>query len=153
MRWRGTALLAIVLSGCSSARLRIAPLPTLSFGVDSSFAEAIAPGVVHRTIRSSEGPWAIEVLDVRLDRCTALRAVKGFPGAVGRKTTTAMLTALDDTMRVLGGVNADFFRFDPAGSADQCTGDRRSSLHRPLPTTGAGGRLEWTCPNCRVQRA
>jgi hypothetical protein len=55
------------------------------------------------------------VLDVSLDRCTTLRAVKGFAGAIGRERTSTLLQRLNDSVEVLGGVNADFFLFTPPG--------------------------------------
>ncbi len=111
----GVLLLVTLAAACAKAPPRVAPLATMPFSVDSSVTTVIAPGVVYRSIRSAEGPWAIEVLDVRLDRCVSLRAVKGFPGADGREKTSVLLKRLDDTTRVLGGVNADFFLFDPPG--------------------------------------
>lgn len=139
-------LLAVLLLGlaCAPAPPSPGPLPQLPFAVDSNTTEAIAPGVWHRTIRSSTGPWAIEVLDVRLDRCTTVRAVKGHPGAVGRRTTSAMLDALDDTMRVLGGVNGDFFLFKPAGlPTNALVIDGRvftGPSHRPVLAIDSSGR-------------
>jgi hypothetical protein len=112
---RAALLLLTGLAACSRAAPRIAPLPALPFALDSSSAHRVGPGVVHRSIRSPTGPWAIEVLEVSLDRCTGVRAVKGFPGAVGRERTSVLLERLADTVAVLGGVNAGFFLFDPPG--------------------------------------
>ncbi len=88
---------------------------------------------------------AIELLDVRLDRCTGVRAVKGFPGAVGRRKTSALLEALDDTVRVLGGANADFFLFKPAGlptNALVIDGRVYSGPNgRPVLAVDSGGRV------------
>jgi hypothetical protein len=89
----------------------IAPL-IFPFPVDTQRAERLAPGVIHRFIYSSDGPWAIHVLDVDRSACHSAVAVKGFPGPVGRKRTTLLLEELDSTGTVIGGVNADFFRPD-----------------------------------------
>jgi hypothetical protein len=81
----------------------------MPFSVDTARTETVADGVVHRFIYSSTGPWAINVLDVDLDRCNAIEAVKGASGAAGRVKTTDALTRLAASARVIGGVNADFF--------------------------------------------
>ena len=49
------------------------------------------------------------MLDVDLRRGYCAVAVKGAPGAVGRKKTSVLLTELQATRDVVGGVNADFF--------------------------------------------
>lgn len=108
-----TALVAAL--GCSPAATRLAPLPVLPFVLDSARVQVVARGVTHRFLHSSEGPWAIHLLDVALDRCITARAVKGFPGPVGRERTSTLLDRLADSVTVLGGVNADFFSFDPPG--------------------------------------
>jgi hypothetical protein len=101
------ALLAITLAACSG-RTRLPPL-ALPFPTDSVSEHVIADGVLYRSIRSPKGPWAIKVLDVDLSRCWSAVAVKGSPGAVGRKKTSVLLQELGATREVIGGVNADFF--------------------------------------------
>ncbi len=98
----------LAASGCAS-RTSIAPLPLLPFAPDSARAERLAPGVVHRFLYTSTGPWAIHVLDVNLDRCIAAVAVKGADSAAARIKTSDMLRDLATRSAVLGGVNADFF--------------------------------------------
>ncbi len=49
------------------------------------------------------------------DRCYSARAAKGGDVAVGRATTSAILTRLDSVADVVAGVNADFFLFAPPG--------------------------------------
>lgn len=111
VRWFTVLALAL---GCTGAPA-VVPMPRLPFAVDSVQTVAIAPGTWHRSIVSPTGPWSIDLLEVRLDHCTTLRAVKGVADSVGRRRTSALLSALADTIAVLGGVNADFFRFDPPG--------------------------------------
>src|SRR3954471_17856274 len=103
------AILLVALAACS--RPSLAPLP---FPVDTTRSEKIADGVTRRFIYSPKGPWAIHVLDVDLTRCNSAVAVKGAPGAIGRIKTSASLTTLSATERVLGGVNADFFSLTAA---------------------------------------
>jgi hypothetical protein len=87
----------------------------LPFPVDTSRAQSVAPGVTHRFVYSSAGPWAIHVLDIALDRCYSAMAIKGAHGAIGREKVSTMLRELARTHRVIGGVNADFFLFAPPG--------------------------------------
>ena len=101
------ASLALTVVAC--ARPGGAPPLTLSIPTDTVTSRLVADGVIHRHIRSPKGPWAIEVLDVDLSRGYCAVAVKGAPGAVGRKKTSVMLTELAATREVVGGVNADFF--------------------------------------------
>jgi hypothetical protein len=98
---------AISILGCA----RPAPVPAvvLPFPADTVRDETIAPGVVHRYIRSPAGPWVIHALDVDLSRCYTAVAVKGTMAAAGRRKTSDLLNALRDTSEVIGGVNADFF--------------------------------------------
>jgi hypothetical protein len=82
---------------------------------DSVSTEAVAPGVwLHRLV-SLRQPWRAYVLDVDLAACVSLRAVKGAPTAVGRATTSALLTGLPASERAIAAVNADFFLFAPPG--------------------------------------
>ena len=90
-------------------------VPTLPFPADSVRSAVVAPGVAHWYVYAPAGPWAIHALVVDRDRCWSARAVKGFPTEVGRERTSTLLQRLDDTVEVIGGVNADFFRFDPPG--------------------------------------
>ena len=69
----------------------------------------MAPGAYHHYAHSVSGPWAINTLLVDRAKCLEARAVKGFPTAEGREKTSVLLTRLDDTVNVVGGVNADFF--------------------------------------------
>ena len=102
-------LLSGLLALAACTRPSTIPPVTLPFAADTSRAEVIAPGVVHRYIRSSVGPWAIHALDVDLSRCYSAVAVKGAAGAAGRRRTSELLTELNRSREVVGGVNADFF--------------------------------------------
>lgn len=84
-------------------------LGAMPFPVDSARATVLADGVARRVIRSSKGPWTINVLYVDLDRCNAPEAVAGSNRAIGRVKTSDMLAALSHTQTVLAGVNGDFF--------------------------------------------
>jgi hypothetical protein len=99
----------MLLATACASRGGVAPIPPLPFATDSVRAERIADGVVRRFVYASSGPWAIHVLDVALNRCTAAVAVKGADSAAARIRTSVMLRDLATRTRVIGGVNADFF--------------------------------------------
>jgi hypothetical protein len=100
-------LAAVTVAAC--ARPATIPPATLPFPADTNVVRQIDRGVIERYIWSSRGPWAIHVLDVDLSQCYSAVAVKGAPGAVGRKKTSQLLAELNATRPVIGGVNADFF--------------------------------------------
>jgi hypothetical protein len=91
----------------------------LPFATDTLRSELLRPGVTYRYLHAPSGPWAIHLLDVALDQCYRAVAVKGAAGggkgAHGREKTSALLRELARREDVVGGVNADFFLFAPAG--------------------------------------
>lgn len=99
---------ALLLAGCAAQQTQVPP-GELPFAVLSARIEPVAEGVTHRVIRSSEGPWTINVLDVELGRCNTAEAVASGDSAITRMKTTEMLARLAHRETVLGGVNADFF--------------------------------------------
>lgn len=113
---RGTTVAAALLFvACATPRSSPMAPPPMPFPLDSSRAETVRPGATHWFLYSSRGPWAIHALVVDRDQCWSARAVKGFPTEVGREKTSVLLQRLDDSVEVVGGVNADFFKFDPPG--------------------------------------
>lgn len=113
MRPAAVALMLVAV-GCAGGPGPIPPLPALPFVADSVREQPLAPGATRWFVYASSGPWAIHVLDVDLS-CHRPVAVKGFVGAIGRERTSTLLERLNATQRVVGGVNADFFLFAPAG--------------------------------------
>lgn len=103
--------LALLLLAGACARPTVAPLAPrqFPFAVDSTRTYQLRPGVARHAVYSPAGPWVVQVLDVRLDRCFTAVAVKGSASAVGRRKTSVMLGELAATRDVVGGVNADFF--------------------------------------------
>lgn len=81
----------------------------MPFSVDSVRTQVVADGVARRMIRTSKGPWTINLLYVDLARCNVAEAVKGADSANGRFKMTDVLGALAMRERVVGGVNGDFF--------------------------------------------
>ncbi len=107
--------LAVLISACVHASLPPLNPASLPFATDTVRTQRVSDGVVHHFIYSPSGPWAIHVLDIRLDRCYSAVAVKGASGAVGRAKTSDLMRDLAQTRDVAGGVNADFFLFAPPG--------------------------------------
>lgn len=106
----GLLVLAQLLVACAGAPASVVPTPgKLPFAVLSNREEPVAPGVTHRVIRSLEGPWTINVLDVELDSCTTAEALASSDSVVSRMKTSEMLARLARREAVVGGVNADFF--------------------------------------------
>jgi hypothetical protein len=99
------------------ARPQFSPLKPAAFpfAVDTLRSRSLGDGARHHFIYSAAGPWAINALEVRLDKCLAPVAVKGGRSAIGRRKTSDLLASLDSTREVIGGVNADFFLFTPPG--------------------------------------
>ena len=93
-----------------------ADLPALRFEGDTGTTDTIGAGALHRAFLVRQGPWAIHVLDIDRAACWAPIAVKGLVGAAGRmKTSILAASAATENSVVAGGVNADFFFFDPPG--------------------------------------
>lgn len=123
---RGAAIgLLILAAGVACVRTgRIAPttarwsadLPPLRIQDDTGTTDTIAAGALHRSFLVRQGPWAIHVLDIDRSACWTPVAVKGASGAAGRTKTSALTaSAAGASAIVAGGVNADFFLFDPPG--------------------------------------
>lgn len=112
-----------ILTGCFRAA-GIAPvvprwsaeLPTPKLFGDTGITDTIARGALHRSFLVRQGPWAVHVLDIDRAACWQPVAVKGASGAAGRTRTSALTASMSTPdVQVAGGVNADFFLFDPPG--------------------------------------
>jgi len=99
----------------ASRERALAPLPTLA--ADSVRTDTIGPGLVHAYVWLARGPWAVHILDVDRSACWSAVAVKAGGQAVGRERPSEAVRALAARTReaVAGGVNADFFSFEPPG--------------------------------------
>ncbi|MDQ6612541.1 MAG: phosphodiester glycosidase family protein [Gemmatimonadota bacterium] len=125
-----------LLSACTRAggrNLRDERIDALARSVaDSVFAEQLAPGVrMLRLVHLAE-PWRAALLEVNLDACVSIRAVKGAAVAVGRTTTSALLAGIDPALRPLAAVNADFFLFTPPGVPTNAHVERGRLLSGPI---------------------
>lgn len=102
-------------AACTTGRRGASPWSANATVADSLSTETLAPGVVLHQVVRVHGPLRATVLDIDLSRCVDIRAVKGNNTAVGRSTTSALLSALPSSMRAIAAVNADFFLFTPPG--------------------------------------
>lgn len=107
-RW-GIQSLALGVLGCSRPSLPVLSPATFPFAIDSLRTQRVRDGVNHHFVYANAGPWAMHVLDVRLDRCYSAIAVKGGESATGRTKTSQLMSDLARSRDVVGGVNADFF--------------------------------------------
>src|SRR5688572_12184352 len=109
-----SALVALTLAACASQPVRSsAPQP------DSARDVRLANGVCYQYRWYASGPWAVHNVVVEPKACGAgFRTIKGNARMVGREGTSAMVARASDSLRVLAGINADFFSFDPPGVSE-----------------------------------
>ena len=115
--------IVVVFADCLRPRTRQAPPPRwdarlvpLRLDGDTGVVDTVAFGALHRSFLVRQGPWAVHVLDIDRNACWTPVAVKGASGAAGRSTTSSLVGSLAQTGgTVAGGINADFFLFDPPG--------------------------------------
>ena len=90
IRFAPAVAIAALVSGCRpSSAPALAPL-TLPFAVDSQRTASPRPGIVHRFVYASAGPWAINILEGHANRCWSLAALKSSGEAVGRERTSQL---------------------------------------------------------------
>ncbi len=110
-------LLIVLLATCAHHPPRpLSSIPRhIAAAADTVTSEQLAPGItLHHLVRIA-GPQRAHVLDIDLDACVSVQAVKGGTSAVGRQTTSALLRSIPDSLHAIAAVNADFFTFEPAG--------------------------------------
>src|SRR5690349_21483962 len=84
VRYAARAALALAaVAACHPASVGTWPpaLTAIPFPVEQVTSQQVAPGVVHRTLKSPAGPWTINILSVALDSCNRAEAVKGVDSA------------------------------------------------------------------------
>lgn len=112
MRTRPLGAALCCLAGtlaCTRAEFRELSPAAFPFAIDSIRTRALSGGARHHFLYAASGPWAVHVLEVRIDGCQAVAALKGARGATGRTKTSELLRARAESVHVVGGVNADFF--------------------------------------------
>lgn len=143
------AILAILvlLSACATGRgaRKETSWPVASTVADSIVTERLADGVrLHHLVRNAV-PLRAHVLDLDLDACVSVRALKGSSNAVGRTTTSALLAAIPAADAPIAAVNADFFSLTaplgvPVGALVQDGRVVAGPVNRPVLAFDAQGR-------------
>jgi len=91
--------------------LLISPFGQVSLSRDSTTVSAVRPGVIHKTLYRSEGPWVINVLEIDLlQPDLRIESAKGLDRVVGREPTSSVASRKNDSLvAVVAALNADFF--------------------------------------------
>ncbi len=117
--------------------------PRFPFVVSPSVADTIETEVLSSAVRlhrlvNVKAPWRAWVLDVNLSACASVQAVKGEATAVGRNTTSVLLSRLPAASHPLAAVNADFFLFAPPGVPTNAHVERGTVIAGPGPNVLLG---------------
>ena len=133
-------LVALVAWGCAPpdhpARLPDSPPAGVEAVVRAEEVRALSagPGTAYYSLKSEEGPWAIHLLRVDMNRCElgleVVRAPRQEELAGGRSRVTELLAGPDP--RIVAAVNGDFFTPEglPLGT-EVVGGDVRRVRDRP----------------------
>jgi len=109
--------------------------PTVADTIDT---EVLSNAVrLHRLV-NVKAPWRAWVLDVNMSACASVQAVKGEPTAVGRNTTSVLLSRLPASSHPIAAVNADFFLFAPPGVLTNAHIERGTVIAGPGPNVLLG---------------
>ena len=108
---RRTSVVAAVAIGIAGCAGKPALLQPTGLPYDSVSTEQVAPGLVHRRLVATQGPFTINVVEVDLRRRDlAVSAMHAFDSLRGRERTSAMVARRANAgMPVFAAVNADFF--------------------------------------------
>lgn len=117
--------------------------PAFPFVVSPSVADTIDTEVLSSAVRlhrlvNVKAPWRAWVLDVNMSACASVQAVKGETTAVGRNTTSVLLSRLPAASRPIAAVNADFFLFAPPGVLTNAHIERGTVIAGPGPNVLLG---------------
>jgi Phosphodiester glycosidase len=116
-------------------RIPFVVLPTVADTIDT---EVLSSAVrLHRLV-NVKAPWRAWVLDVNMAACASVQAVKGEPTAVGRNTTSVLLSRLPAASQAIAAVNADFFLFAPPGVPTNAHIERGTVIAGPGPNVLLG---------------
>ena len=145
MRIRSLAwpLLAVVPFLAACRTLVPSRAPRLQFMVSPAVADTIETEVLSSAVRlhrlvNVKAPWRAWVLDVNMSACATVQAVKGEPTAVGRNTTSVLLSRLPAASHAIAAVNADFFLFAPPGVPTNAHIERGTVIAGPGPNVLLG---------------
>jgi hypothetical protein len=87
---------------------------------DSLLVRLVRPGVVHRSIVDSRGPWLINILSIDLRRADIwIESARANGTLLGREKTTAMAArSTGEDCAVVAALNADFFDMNTGESVN-----------------------------------
>ena len=114
------------------------PFVVLPVVADTIETEVLSSAVrLHRLV-NVKAPWRAWVLDVNMSACVRVQAVKGEGTAVGRSTTSVLLSRLPAASQPIAAVNADFFLFAPPGVLTNAHIERGTVIAGPGPNVLLG---------------
>jgi hypothetical protein len=135
------AFLLPTLSACrplASGRAASFPFAVAPTVADTIQTEVLSSAVrLHRLV-NVQAPWRAWVLDVNMSACASVQALKGETTAVGRNTTSVLLSRLPAASRPIAAVNADFFLFAPPGVLTNAHIERGTVIAGPGPNVLLG---------------
>lgn len=154
--WRGVpgALLLLVLffgAGCAppdtppalAQRTPEALLELLE--PDTLRTERLGAGVWYQYLWSSQGPWAVHLVEADLSRCDlalrTLRAREREEGSRGRESVSSMVARSEEG--VLAAVNADFFTGEGAALGTEVTAGTVTVARERPSVAWRPGALPW----------
>ena len=126
------------ISSRAAWRVLPSPLVLAPTVADSVETEEVAKGVLLHRLVNVRAPWRAWVLDVDMAACVQVQAVKGSPTAVGRHTTSVLLSRLPAAAQAVAAVNADFFLFAPPGVPTNAHIERGTVIAGPGPNVLLG---------------
>jgi len=117
--------------------------PSVPFELSPTVADTIDTEVLSRAVRlhrlvNVKAPWRAWVLDVNMSACATVQAVKGERTAVGRNSTSVLLSRLPAASHAIAAVNADFFLFAPPGVPTNTHIERGTVIAGPGPNVLLG---------------
>jgi hypothetical protein len=131
----------VLLAACGTLGPRRTPpvplviAPSVADSVDTEvLTEAVR---LHRLV-NLRAPWRAWVLEVNLAACASVQALKGEATAVGRHTTSVLLSRVPAALQPIAAVNADFFLFAPPGVPTNAHLERGTVLAGPGPNVVLG---------------
>jgi hypothetical protein len=112
------------------------PLAAQQPPADSLVIDTVAPGIVHRYVVRSPGPWRAHVVRIALrDGRYTVRSVRALDSLRGRETVSAMVSRAQRAGHdVRVAINADFFDLRTGESVNNQVSDGR--IWRALPWSG-----------------
>ena len=136
-------LLAVVPFLAACRTLVPSRAPRFPFVVSPAVADTIETEVLSSAVRlhrlvNVKAPWRAWVLDVNMSACATVQAVKGEPTAVGRNTTSVLLSRLPAASHAIAAVNDDFFLFAPPGVPTNAHIERGTVIAGPGPNVLLG---------------